>query len=365
MELGKYIKEILIDRGKVIVPDLGTFEKATIPARINKKTGEMLPPEPNILFDDSRFISDNIFCHYIGKDLKITTSEAAQKVEKQVKVWLSLLKANKKVAINGLGYLQRTKDKKIVFHANIDADNFPEFYGLSAITVSKKEPGSGVSATKVAAVKQTKSKASNKKVQKKDKKDKKEKKENKRKWRFLFFLIPVLILIALAVWKFDYVKEGSNKVVDYFSGMNSEKKAELENKRIQDSIKVAQAEAERIRQDSIKKQLEKEKAEAEAILQNYKIVDSKTNGSVKPTLADLESASKIHIIAGSFSSKVNAKQERLRLQNLGFENAKVLPANNRLYRVSIDSYDDVKAAVKDFKMIKTKDSALDVWILLD
>ncbi len=110
---------------------------------------------------------------------------------------------------------------------------------------------------------------------------------------------------------------------------------------------------------------EKQKKETEAILEHYTIIDSKTNNPVTPKLEELESASKIHLIAGSFSRLVNAEQEQQRLIKLGFNNAKVLPLNNKMYRVSIDVFEKVEQAVKDFDRIKAVDASLDVWLLID
>ena len=44
MELSKYIKDILISRDNVIIPNFGAFEKTMLSARIDPKTGEVRAP---------------------------------------------------------------------------------------------------------------------------------------------------------------------------------------------------------------------------------------------------------------------------------------------------------------------------------
>ncbi len=369
MELSRYIKEILIDKGKVVVPDLGTFEKTTIPAKIDKKTNEMQPPQSSIVFYDKSTMSENVLCEYIAKDLNITTNEARQKVKKQINLWISLLNSNKKVAINGLGFLHKPKGKPIMFNVNIDALNFPEYYGLSKISVSTKDKISGVT-TSDAKSKKPKTKQTNKK-QAASKKPKPKvaategKKRKKRGWIWIVLLLLLLGAGGFAFWKFDLVKEKSKTLIDYVSNINSQPEEEQTVDIKPDTSSIDTQLEDKAKQDSIDEIKKQEDQKTEAILENYTIIDSKTNVAVSPKLTELQSASKIHIIAGSFSSKVNANEERRRLINLGFENAQVLPLSGKLYRVSIEAYDNVKDAVNDFDRVKSADNSLQIWLLLD
>ncbi len=375
MEIVRYIKELLIERGKVAIPNLGTFEKVMIPASIDKQKGDMQPPKPNVVFYDKVPEGNTIFCEYVSKQLKITQSEASQKVKEQIDVWKSDLNAGKKVIVEGLGHLQKDKDSKIVFHTKIDAKSFPEFYGLSSINVKTKDKlVEEKKVVKKAAVPAAKTVTKNTKSPKKPKppvkkketvvKTDKEKKKDKRRLIFALLLIPFLVLIFLAIWKFDYVKQQSSAVVSYFKGDTSKQSSEINN--------VAEVNPENTQQISsndaktqVDSSTQKENAKTEALLKKYTIIDSKTNNQVSPKVEEFQSANKIHIIAGSFSNKRNAKKERRKLLRKGFKNAQVLPLNNNLYRVSIEAFDKVDDAVKDISRIKAKDSSLDVWLLID
>ncbi len=378
MEIVRYIKEILIERGKVIVPNLGTFEKVIIPASIDKATGDMQPPKPNIVFYDNTDVGNIILCDYISEKLNIKSSEVSKQLKEKVESWNADLNANKKVAVEGLGYLYKNKEGKTAFHSEITAESFPEFYGLSAINVKTKDKilaGNKTVKTTTSKVskpskketkppkKETKPPQKTKPVVKKSEtkvKTKSEKKKNKRKLVWALLLIPLLALIGLIIWKFDYVKEQSAQVVDYFiteDTNNSSNEVKVINSA--DSASVDS------KKDSLEKVAKKEKAETENILKNYTIIDSKTNNQINPKVEEFKAANKIHIIAGSFSNKSFARQERRRLMKKGFKNAKVLPLTNNKYRVSIESFNEVKDAVKDISRIKSIDSSLDVWLLID
>lgn len=365
MELSKYIKEILIDRDSIVIPNLGSFEKKTIPASINNETGDMRPPRPDIVFNSQNKAGNGWLYKSIAEKTKISEKEVIEKVNSEVQLLNKTLDAGKTVNLNGLGTLKKEKNGQIIFKADINALDLPDFYGLATINVATKDSAkTSVTNTKQEnkkkpAAKNTKAKKKTTpqrkqpkpKVKKQVVKTEEQKKKDKKRLLLLLLLIPLIALIVLGIWKFDYVKQITNSVVEYFTNDNKK-----DDKTQKDTVKIVETPV----IDTVK---DDNNADTEAILENYTIIDSKTNDKIKPKVEEFSNAKKIHIIAGSFARKRNAKDERNKLIKKGFKDAQVLPLNNNLYRVSIASFDKVEDAVQDFERIKSLDNSLDVWIL--
>lgn len=359
MELSNFIKDILLTRDNVIVPDFGGFEKTKVSAAIDETTGEMTPPHNTVVFRPELTSDSGVLIKHIAEKEKISEEAAKEEITKEVEAWNKSFETGKNVLLNGLGMLHKDVSGTISFTPSIKPSDFPDSFGLPIITLQEKSASVQQPITK----KPEKEKVVKKEIPKKKvpvkkpvvQKIKKEPSgDNKISKKLIIGLaigIPVAALIILGALNFDFVKQKFNDTSNFVSGLisgNNDKDTTtvvVENK---DTLTA---------QDSAD-------METEAILQNYTIINAETNSKIEPKIEELKTVNKVHIIAGSYKRKDYAQRHRNKLNRKGFK-AEVLPVNNGLFRVSVGSYDNIEAATNDFDRIKSIDESVNVWILVN
>ena len=371
MELSKYIKEVLLSKDNVIIPNFGAFEKITVSAAIDEKTGEMTPPHTNIIFKHELRNDNGVLIKYIAEKEKIEESKVIEEIKKQVENWNANVDSGKNVIIPGIGLIHKDSEGLVAFKSDVKPADFPDSYGLPVITVQEKSAAVrneavGKKDTKKSAKKTPEKKPPTKRKPEKKKPIKKQpvektktkstgnKKSNKKLIVGLAIGLPIAALIVLGALNFDFVKQTASDASNYVSDLFSREK-ENDTTNIKDDAVV--------NIDSLSAK-DSTNAETEAVLENYTVVNSETNAKVEPKIEEINLAKKIHIIGGSFRQKKLAQRHRNKLNKKGFK-ATVLPVNNGLFRVSVASFDDAESAVRGLEKIKSMDESLSFWILLD
>ncbi len=379
MKLDSYIKEFLIQNDNVIVKGFGAFEKVLESAVIDEKSGEIRPPHMTIKFDDSLKIDSGTLSKFIAQKEKISEEEAIKKIDEDVKAWDTDLKAGKTVTLNGIGLVSENKTGKRTFEAKIPSGTFPDMYGLPILSIDetnqvqpkgqqriqqdakKKNIENKKPDDKKKTPEQTKKttvqpKKPVKKVKEPIRKLKNTSEDDKQAKKVILtavIAIPIIILIVLGAFNFDFVKEKFNNSSEYVSNLLSDNSDESKPVKNLDSNQVSDT-----------NKIESTQNQTTAVLENYTIINAETNESVAAKTEDLIEFSKVEIIAGSFKSKRNAKKFRNQLNTKGFS-SKILPRTNGLYRVSVGSFADVNKAASEISNIQELDANLNVWILLN
>ena len=367
MELSKYIKEILISRDNVIIPNFGAFEKTMLSARIDPKTGEMHPPQIGVVFKSELKIDSGVLVQYIAEKENAAQDKVTEDIQGQVKIWEDTLNQGQQVLISGIGIITKDSSGNLTFESTISALDFPDSYGLSVITVNDKIGGNQPVEQKKEVVQEQKAVVEQKKVEQKKVEVKKapvkqketvipsnndSKSPNKKLIIGLAIAIPVAALVLFGFLYSDVVKQKFGSASKYVSSLMSSKSSSdttgKNNLVISDSLKT---------KDS-------SNVDTKEILENYSIIDESTNSKISPDSKELSSFKKVYIISGSFKSKIFANRQRKILNKKGFK-AEVLPENKGLFRVSVASFEDVVSAAKDFDRIKSIDESLNYWILVD
>ncbi len=363
MELSKYIKEILISKDSVIIAGFGAFEKIFNSAKIDPVTGEMFPPQATVIFRPELKIDSGILIKYIAEKDNISEEAASELIKNQVAEWESTLQAGQMVVLSELGNLSRDQNGQYEFIPTIQPSDFPESYGLPVISIqeksgiipppTKKEEPKIPTEKKQVEKKIVDKKSPIKKTPEKTSEKIKSPVDTKISKKLIIGLaigIPVAAIIVLGALNFNLVKQKFNDASHYISGLASGK----------DSAAVSDTTA-RVSDTVVTSELENE---AEALLENYTIVNAETNTQLDPKTEKLGNIKKFYIIAGSYKNKNYANRQRNLLNKKGFQ-AEVLPLNNGLYRVSVASFTDIQSASDDFERIKSIDENLNVWILVN
>lgn len=363
MELSKYIKEVLLSRDNVIIPNFGAFEKITVSAEIDENTGEMTPPHTNIIFKPELKKDNGVLIKYIAEKEKLEEDKVTDEIKKQVESWDVNIGSGKNVIIPGIGIIHKDSSGEITFKSDVKPSDFPDSYGLPTIKVQEKSVAARSEQTpkkvtkkqvKKTPVKKQPVKKQTVKKQPSQKPKKETTKSNKKLIVGLAIGVPIVALIVLGALNFDFVKQKVNQGSNYVSELFS-------NKEEKDTSDVAEEVIVNIDSLSAK---DSTNEETEAILENYTIINSETNSKVEPKMEELNTVKKVHIIGGSFKRKKYAQRHRNKLNKKGFKTATVLPIRNGLYRVSVASFDDIESAAKDLERIKSIDESLSFWILV-
>lgn len=107
--INRYIKELLNEHNRVIVPDLGAF----------LYKGES---SKTIYFNEFLRFNDGLLLNYIAEQGKIDKIEAAKQIKAYVEGTNKLLQAKKKVAIEGIGYLYLDENDKIQLQSDANTE---------------------------------------------------------------------------------------------------------------------------------------------------------------------------------------------------------------------------------------------------
>ncbi len=366
MELSRYIKEVLLSRDNVIIPNFGAFEKVTISASIVESTGEITPPHTNLIFKPELKSDNGVLIKYIADKEKLEEEKVVEEIKKQVDAWNTNIDSGKNVILPGIGLIHKNSSGEIAFKSDVKPSDFPDSYGLPTITVQEKtaavrneqnEKKNTKKPLKKAHIKKTpikKTPVKKEATQKTKKEQTGETKSNKKLIVGLAIGVPIAALIILGALNFDFVKQKVSEGSDFVSNLFSREEEDDTSKANENLV---------VNIDSLSAK-DSATAETEAVLENYTIINSETNTKVEPKMEELTSVKKVHIIAGSFKQKQYAQRQRNKLNKKGFK-ATVLPLNKGLYRVSVASYDNIENAVKDFDKIKSIDESLSVWILIN
>ncbi|NJO87861.1 MAG: hypothetical protein HC831_02060, partial [Chloroflexia bacterium] len=138
MELSRYIKEVLLSRDNVIIPNFGAFEKVTISASIDENTGEMTPPHTNLIFKPELKNDNGVLIKYIAEKEKLEDEKVIEEIKTQVDTWNTNIGSGKNVIIPGIGLIHKNSSGEITFKSDVKPSDFPDSYGLPTITVQEK-----------------------------------------------------------------------------------------------------------------------------------------------------------------------------------------------------------------------------------
>lgn len=132
--LSKMVKEMILDRDRVVLPGLGSFVAEMVPATFSDKGYTINPPYRRLFFRQKPDEGGDLVTIYAESN-KIDP----QMAEKILRDFLSELKSvlyeKKTVVFPGLGRLRATKENHLFFVADENLDIYPEGFGLEPISL--------------------------------------------------------------------------------------------------------------------------------------------------------------------------------------------------------------------------------------
>ena len=123
--IAKFLRQFLMHNDLAYIPGLGIFEAQNLKAELDPGKKKMSPPGRTVKFRQQTS-KDSGFIDFLSR----IESKTPEETKKALKKWVDGLKkeivAQKKVEIEGLGFLGLNSAKKVAFKALPDLNLSPE-----------------------------------------------------------------------------------------------------------------------------------------------------------------------------------------------------------------------------------------------
>jgi hypothetical protein len=333
MIIGKYIRMLLDERVRVILPGFGNLE-VKFPERAKAPSGNRIdPPGISVRFDAGFSKDDGELARKLAAGEGLEGEEANQRVLELVDAIKFALDKGEDYTLPEAGTFLKDENGKIRFHADPAWVLAPDLYGLESMDlleleelqegdepgeqaepVSRKDPKITPLATPA-----PKQKASG--------------------WRVIWLVAMVLIVILAVLILIPSPENENEKGLKQFF----KKKPDREVVQ-QDEDATNQQGGESAGQD----------------------VETETGTEIPEVNVDqsapVEENNKFFIIAGSFKNLRNASDMQDKLNERGFQ-AEVMITENRMYRVSVASFATKEEAEKELVQISSEPGLQSCWLL--
>ena len=305
MQLSKAITSLLYQHDCVTIPDFGSFIVNDLSAKYVEAENKFYPPGRYISFNPIIKSNDGLLANYISSKKSITYNEALRKISLKVLKWKKILSQDT-LYIQGIGEFILNDSENLVFTADKNSNFSKESFGLRPLKVQT------ISNSVLTYNQNTLKKYNSLNNQKKT------------------LSLPIPLRNAAI---FIFLLAGA-----YFVNLNYKEsvfKNEIEQNKIE-------------RQNSI--------ARLEKATFNL--------GEIPPLTVNIERkiTQNFHIIAGAFSSSMNADKLVSGLINKGYKSKKFPKNNDGLIRVTFGSFNTKEDAVIALRSIRDSENRY-AWIL--
>ena len=335
MKMETYISDLLYRHDCVIIPGLGGIITNYRSAQIHPVSHTLRPPSKSIRFNVNLQEDDGLLANYVSSCESISFANAQSKIKRFVFSIQNDLEHKKEARLPKIGVLSVDINGIISFEPDLKVNYLPNAFGLEAIqspAILRKSKGIDVS-------KQIYQGAKSIQAQK-----------TSFNWKVAAVLIPLIGLSTYVSFQQDAIGDK----YAYYAYLNpfKEKPASVYVPRTME-VKEKTIELKETKITTTPKTV------VETVKANTEVKAKKTipAPSVKTTLV----SKSFHLVAGCFSSKLNANNLVAQLKTEGFEASVIGQNPNGLFRVAFQSYVSRELAVSEMK--KLKDSGKSTWLL--
>lgn len=331
MIIGKYIRNLLEDRTRVILPGFGNLEVVLSEGTKAAHGNRIEPPGLRVKFDSGLSKDDGLLAETMAAGEHMEREEAQQRVLELVDTIKFSLDKGDDFLLPETGTFSRDADGKVHFRADPGWVLEPDQYGLESMELLELEELPVEGAASQDSGKGSKSASVVTELTPPRPKPK------SKKWRVIWMvaaaLVVVLVVLILVPSEKLFNRQPEREVVDQAEGTTD------------------QAEGTTDQQD----------AETEEQVSEPEPVPQETETEEEQALP-VEESNDFFIIAGSFSKLNNASDLQDQLNNQGY-NAEMMITENRMYRVSVASFATKEEAERALAQIKTEAGMQSCWLL--
>ena len=132
--LSKIIKELILDKDRVVLPDLGCFVAEMVPSTFSDKGYTINPPYRKLSFRSKPDIGDELIDFYVEAN-GLDRDVACRILGDFISELRQVIFTKKVVVLPGLGRLRATKENNLFFIPDEDLDIYPAGVGLEPISL--------------------------------------------------------------------------------------------------------------------------------------------------------------------------------------------------------------------------------------
>jgi cell division septation protein DedD/nucleoid DNA-binding protein len=333
MITGKYIRMLLDERKRVILPGFGNLEVKSPEGAETPSGSRINPPGISVRFDAGYSKDDGLLAGVISSGEEIESEEALQRVLELVDAIKFALDKGEDFLLAGAGSFSRDEDGKIHFMADPDWVLEPELYGLESMDLleldelpPEEEPveepvtetQSSPKVTPLAApVPQ----------------------RGARRWRVIWVVAIVLIVVLVVLILIP--------------------PADDENGNEKEGIFKKKPKREVVEKDKPSRNQQESETATKVVAPEPETPEPEVEADQPVPVVE---NNKYFIVAGSFKNLRNASDLQDKLKARGFP-AEVMITENRMYRVSVASYADKEEAEKGLLEITSQPGLQSCWLL--
>jgi hypothetical protein len=354
-----YIETLILTHECVIIPDFGGFVTHHQSAQYRELQHKFLPPTKTLHFNTKLLINDGLLANTISLHEQISYQEALNSIQIWVKEIKQELKEKDNILLIGIGTLKQ-KENQLIFEPDNSKNFSLQSFGLDSLTLSPiKQPSNEESNISLLA-EETEAKVISINTKKST------------HWKKIAVAAITIPFLAYILWipskteifkgnNFTYadLNPFSTKICPNFK-IRTQSIIEIKEPIPNTPLSIFENDLETI-EISIFQPNDKEYQEDKKII--VKLKDN-LNAIAESTAfkIDKKKTYRFHIIGGCFQDYNNAEKLTEKLQNLGFESF-IIDQNKGLYRVSFQSYNSRKEALKALAFIK-KEHVNNAWLLV-
>ena len=336
MKMETYISDLLYRHDCVIIPGLGGIITNYRSAQIHPVSHTLRPPSKSIRFNVNLQEDDGLLANYVSSCESISFASAQIKIERFVSSIQNDLQHKKEARLPKIGVLSVDINGIISFEPDLKVNYLPDAFGLEAIqspAILRKSKGIDLSKQIYQGAKSI------------------EARKTSFNWKVAAVLIP---LIGLSTYVSFQQEAISDKFANYaYLNPFKEKPAAVYVPRTME-IKEKRIELKETKITTTPKTV------LETVKANTEVKAKKTIPA--PSVITTIVSKSFHLVAGCFSSKLNANNLVAKLKKEGFEASVIGQNENGLFRVAFQSCVSRELAVSEMK--KLKDSGKSTWLLI-
>ena len=377
--IGTIIRQLLEERKRVILPGFGNLEISESGGPPPAAGKRIDPPGLNVRFDSSFSKDDGLLAEAMAESGELEKEEAGQQVLELVDAIKFALDKGEPYNLEGAGTFMRDDDGKVHFTPDPEWVLDPDQYGLESMELLELEDTPGEDGKHEPAGEPPGEPAvaegPGKEAGEKDKKPveaprhfppppppepahepwKREKEKPRRRvskaWRIIWgiagvLIVALLVLILVPVERFDLFgsREKAGQEVTVEEGMPETGTAEQAGGSEASAGEEGQAAGDQAGEESM-------------------VTEVETGEEGAPVQQEEEvTTHRFYIIAGSFKHLGNASELQDRLRAKGYP-VEIMVTENRMYRVSVASYDTRAEAERGLREITSVPGLKTSWLL--
>ena len=136
--LSGLIVQLVLENGRVMLPQLGAFMRETVPASFSDRGFTLLPPYRRLVFRESQG-DGTLLCEALSRQARLTPQRAQAEIEACVQALREQLEQENQALIPGLGRLKRTASGGLLFVQDEDLDVSGELMALDAVSLKSQD----------------------------------------------------------------------------------------------------------------------------------------------------------------------------------------------------------------------------------